>query len=192
MQRPPQAAQGERRPAPTQKMDEQRPPQAAQTETKPAPSSKPGASGQSQADHAMEPKDGEHGATNKSDRETQREPGDRDQPRNAEQQPRNGEEQPGKAAAGSAPQGGKATQLSDSQRTRIKNVVDKSHLTRIDHADFSVSVGAVVPRSVHLAVLPPEIIEVVPEYRGYSYVLIGDELVIIDPHSYAVVVVLEG
>ena len=57
-------------------------------------------------------------------------------------------------------------------------------------ATFSVSVGAKVPRDVHVAVLPPEVVTIVPEYRGFEYVMVGDQLLIIDPDTLEIVAIL--
>ena len=61
---------------------------------------------------------------------------------------------------------------------------------RLNRADFSLEVGAAVPRSVRVYTLPPEIVEIVPEYRGHDYVLVGDDIVIIDPGSLEIVAVI--
>ncbi|WFT78151.1 DUF1236 domain-containing protein [Methylobacterium sp. CB376] len=55
---------------------------------------------------------------------------------------------------------------------------------------FSLSVGTAVPRSVTLHALPPAIISLVPAYRGFRYVLVNDEIVIIDPDTYEIVDVI--
>jgi hypothetical protein len=47
-----------------------------------------------------------------------------------------------------------------------------------------------VPRSVHIAVLPPEIVTVVPEYSGFDYIVVGDQLLIIDPATLEIVAIL--
>ena len=47
-----------------------------------------------------------------------------------------------------------------------------------------------VRRSVRLYTLPPEIVEIVPEYSGYDYVLVGDDIVMIDPDSHEIVAVI--
>ena len=87
---------------------------------------------------------------------------------------------------------GKSAQLSVEQRTKIKGIIGRGHVARVDHPDFSVRVGTVVPRSVHVTVLPSDIVEVVPQYRGYDYVLVGDEILIVDPHSLEIVAILEA
>jgi hypothetical protein len=94
---------------------------------------------------------------------------------------------------GSTGGGGKSVQLNSSQQTRIKTVIkEQKSVTRISRTDvhFSVNVGTRVPSSVHLVVLPPTIVEIVPEYRGYYYVVIEDDLLIIDPDTREIVAVI--
>jgi hypothetical protein len=87
--------------------------------------------------------------------------------------------------------GGKNVQLSETQRTQIKNVVVKDrNVARVDHVDFSINVGVAVPRTVHVATLPSTIVEVVPEYRGFDYIIVGNQLLIIDPNTMLIVDVL--
>jgi Protein of unknown function (DUF1236) len=89
------------------------------------------------------------------------------------------------------PSGGANVQLSEQQRTQIKGVIVKDRsVVRVDHPDFDVRVGVTVPRTVHVAVLPPEVITIVPEYRGFDYILVGDQLLIIDPHTMEVVAIV--
>lgn len=81
-------------------------------------------------------------------------------------------------------------QVSEQQRTQIHERVGHLRTQRLNRADFSLEVGVAVPRSVRLYTLPPEIVEIVPEYRGYDYVLVGDDIVIIDPASLEIVAVI--
>jgi hypothetical protein len=104
----------------------------------------------------------------------------------------------GKALSGQAQQngtsgraGGASVQLSQDQRTKIKDVIVRDrNVARINNANFSVSVGERVPRDVHIAVLPPEVVSIVPEYRGFEYVMVGDQLLIIDPNTLEIVAIL--
>jgi hypothetical protein len=104
----------------------------------------------------------------------------------------------GKAVPGQAQQsgtsgraGGASVQLSQDQRTKIKDVIVRDrNVARANGANFSVSVGARVPRDVHVTVLPPEVVSIVPEYRGFEYVLVGDQLLIIDPDTLEIVAIL--
>jgi hypothetical protein len=82
--------------------------------------------------------------------------------------------------------------LSSQQRTRIGAVIGKNASARVstnEHID--ISVGARVPRSVHIAVLPSDVIEIVPQYEGFDYVMVGEQILIIDPNTYEIVAVIE-
>jgi hypothetical protein len=63
---------------------------------------------------------------------------------------------------------------------------------RVTNVNFSVTIGTRVPRSVRLAPLPATVIEIVPEYRTYHYVVVRDDIVFVDPVSYEIVYVLPG
>jgi hypothetical protein len=62
----------------------------------------------------------------------------------------------------------------------------------VTNVNFSLNVGTAVPRSVTLHTLPPAILTLVPAYRGFRYVLVGDDIVIIDPDTYEIVDVIPG
>jgi hypothetical protein len=105
-----------------------------------------------------------------------------------ETQERTGQAQQNGASgrSGAAP-----VQLSEQQRTKIKDIVVSDHnVARVNNANFNVSVGVTVPRTVHVAVLPPEVVTIVPEYRGFEYVVVGDQLLIIDPNTLEIVAIL--
>ena len=87
--------------------------------------------------------------------------------------------------------GGANVQLTQDQRTKIKDVVVRDrNVARADNVNFNIRVGVAVPRTVHVAVLPPEVVTIVPEYRGFEYVLVGDQLLIIDPNTLEIVAIL--
>jgi len=56
--------------------------------------------------------------------------------------------------------------------------------------NFALSVGTAIPRSIGLHRLPPSIVELVPDYEGYDYILVRDDIVIIDPDTYEIVDVI--
>ena len=56
--------------------------------------------------------------------------------------------------------------------------------------NFNISVGTVVPRSVHFVAVPQTIVEIYPEYRGFEYFVVDEEIIIIDPHSYKIITIL--
>jgi hypothetical protein len=88
--------------------------------------------------------------------------------------------------------GGGSVQLSEDQRSQIKTVIGRGSGPRLSRSDvsFSISVGTRVPRSVHFVTLPSEIVRIVPQYRGFDYFLIEDEIVIVDPQTLEIVAVI--
>ncbi|HEX3938591.1 MAG TPA: DUF1236 domain-containing protein [Xanthobacteraceae bacterium] len=77
--------------------------------------------------------------------------------------------------------------LSQTQRTKIKSIVGRSSSARVTNVHFDVSVGVKIPTDVHVVVLPERIVEVVPEFRGYDYIIVGDNILIIDPDTHEIV-----
>ena len=60
----------------------------------------------------------------------------------------------------------------------------------INNVNFSLSVGTAVPRDIRLQTLPADVVEIVPQYRGYSFFVVRDEIVIVAPSTYQIVTVL--
>ena len=58
--------------------------------------------------------------------------------------------------------------------------------------DNSVSVGTVVPPSVRFVRLPAPIAEIYPAWRDYDYIVVGDQILIIDPVDHRIVAVLKA
>ena len=86
---------------------------------------------------------------------------------------------------------GGSVRLSEDQRSHIKTVIEREHGPRLDrNLNFSVSVGTRIPRNVHVVVLPEDIVRIVPQYRGFAYFLVEDEIVIVDPQTLEIVAVI--
>ncbi|EKS41481.1 DUF1236 domain-containing protein [Afipia broomeae] len=83
-----------------------------------------------------------------------------------------------------------AVNINDQQRTRISASISHLNVQPLTNVNFSLSVGTVVPRDVRLQPLPADVVEIVPQYRGYNFVLVKDEIVIIEPSTYKIVTVL--
>jgi Protein of unknown function (DUF1236) len=85
--------------------------------------------------------------------------------------------------------GGRAVRLSVQDQTRISQIIARE---RVEPArvNFSLRIGVEVPNSVRLHPLSTTIIDIVPEYRGYSYFVTEDSIVIVDPQTYEIVEVL--
>ena len=80
--------------------------------------------------------------------------------------------------------------INDQQRTRISASISHLNVQPLTNVNFSLSVGTVVPRDVRLQPLPADVVELVPQYRGYDFVLVKDEIVIVEPSSYKIVATL--
>jgi hypothetical protein len=97
----------------------------------------------------------------------------------------------GQGAAGS--RSNATVNLTPEKRTRIHQViVNERNAPRVRSPDFSVSVGTRVPRTVRFATLPRTIVEIEPEWRGFEYFMIGEQIVIVDPKTMEIVVVLDA
>jgi hypothetical protein len=80
--------------------------------------------------------------------------------------------------------------LNRQQETKISTSISRLNVRPLTSVNFSLNVGTVVPRDVHLSTLPPDVVEIVPQYRGYSFALVKDQIVVVDPATYKIVTVL--
>jgi hypothetical protein len=87
-------------------------------------------------------------------------------------------------------QAGAGAKLSTEQRTKITSVIREQRVAPADHVNFAVSVGTRVPREVGFHPLPAEVVSVYPEWRGYEFFLVRDEIVVVDPRTLEIVAVL--
>jgi hypothetical protein len=89
-------------------------------------------------------------------------------------------------------QAGAGAKLSSDQRTKITSVIREQHVAPVAHVNFSISVGTRVPRDVEFHPLPTEIVTIYPEWRGYEFILVGDQVVVVDPRTFEIVAVLDA
>ena len=80
--------------------------------------------------------------------------------------------------------------LNETQRTRVTESISRLNVEPINNVNFSLSVGTVVPRDVRFQPLPTDVVEVMPQYRGYNFFVVRDDIVVVDPTSYRIVDVL--
>src|SRR3981081_1775316 len=80
--------------------------------------------------------------------------------------------------------------LNESQRTRVSQSITRLNAAPLNNVNFSLSVGPGVPRDVRFQPLPTDVVEVMPQYRGYNFFVVRDDIVIVDPSSYKIVDVL--
>jgi hypothetical protein len=89
-------------------------------------------------------------------------------------------------------QAGAGAKLSSEQRTKITTVIRDQHVQPITNANFSISVGARVPREVSFRPLPVEVVTVYPEWRGYEFFLVRDQIIVVNPRTMEIVAVLDA
>jgi hypothetical protein len=88
-------------------------------------------------------------------------------------------------------QAGAGAKLSSEQQTKISTAIKSQHVTSVNNVNFSLNVGTRVPRSgVEFHVLPQEVVTIYPQWRGYKFIVVKEEIVIIDPNSYEIVAVI--
>ena len=80
--------------------------------------------------------------------------------------------------------------INDQQRTRVAESITRLNVQPLTNVNFSLTVGTAVPRDIRLQTLPADVGEVVPQYRGYSFFVVRDEIVIVEPSTYQIVTVL--
>jgi hypothetical protein len=89
-------------------------------------------------------------------------------------------------------QAGAGARLSTEQRTRITSVIREQHVSPVNNVNFAISVGTRVPREIGFHPLPPQIVTIYPEWRGYEFFLVRDQIVVVDPRTLEIVAVIDA
>ena len=105
-----------------------------------------------------------------------------------------GAEKPGDAKPSTSGQGaaGAPANLSTEQRTKIRTVIKQQNVQPATNVNFTVSVGAPVPRTVHFYPVFAELVQIYPSWRGYEYFLVGDQIIVVNPRTLEIVAVLDA
>jgi hypothetical protein len=82
------------------------------------------------------------------------------------------------------------TRLSMQDRERLHRSFDLEH-GRLTNPSFDWHVGHRVPHNVHLSPVPLGVVGFFPDYRGYDYFVVGDDVCIVNPQTYEVVDVID-
>jgi len=80
--------------------------------------------------------------------------------------------------------------LSNQQASRIADTLWSTASPAQTSVNINIDVGEPLPGNVELMPLPPAVVSIVPEYRGYEYVVVHDAIVIIQPSTRKVVEVI--
>jgi hypothetical protein len=177
-----------------------REPGGAQMQSQPSSTNAPGARSQGQANerNAETRQDRSHTTTgqgggpanmNRNPRAEENAPGARSQgqadERNAETRQDRSHMTTGQAGAGA--------KLSTDQRSRITTIIRNERVAPVNNVGFAVSVGTRVPREhVSLRPLPVEVVNIYPQWHGYEFFVVRDQIVVVDPRSLEIVAILEA
>ncbi len=82
-------------------------------------------------------------------------------------------------------------QLTEERRTRVRETFRRQSVRELRDVDFSISIGTRVPRRIELYPIPAAVIDIVPQYRGYRYFVVQDDIVIVEPDTYEIVYVID-
>jgi hypothetical protein len=82
--------------------------------------------------------------------------------------------------------------LSSDQKTRLHAIVVGGNLYSVDHVNFALSVGTRIPHTMRIYGVPQAIVDIVPQYRGFDYIVVKKDLLIIDPRTLEILYVLPG
>lgn len=89
-------------------------------------------------------------------------------------------------------QAGAAAKLSTEQRTQITSVIREQRVAPVTNVNFAIAVGTRVPREgIELHALPSRVVTIYPEWRSYRYVMVREQIVIIDPNTFEIVAILD-
>jgi hypothetical protein len=88
-------------------------------------------------------------------------------------------------------QAGAGAKLSTEQRTKISSVIREQRVQPVTNVNFSISVGTRVPRTVSFHALPREVVTIYPQWRGYEYFLVNNQIIVVNPRTLEIVDVID-
>ena len=78
------------------------------------------------------------------------------------------------------------------KRTEISTAIKSTKIEETTNVNFNISVGAAIPASVRFHPLPPRIVEIYPEWRGYDVIYVRGQYIIVRPQTREIVYIIEG
>jgi len=98
--------------------------------------------------------------------------------------------QPAGTSTNTRPDNTASAKLSDSDRGKLFSTLKSEKQAANQRIDIQVNVGTRLPPRVHPRPLPRTVVEVMPQYRGYQFVMVRDEIAIVRPGTREVVDVI--
>lgn len=78
------------------------------------------------------------------------------------------------------------------KRTQISTAIKSTKIEETTNVNFNISVGTAIPASVRFHPLPPQIVEIYPEWRGYDVIFVHGQYIIVRPQTREIVYIIEG
>ena len=78
------------------------------------------------------------------------------------------------------------------KRTQITSAIKQEKVEEVTNVNFNVSIGTAVPAGIRYHPMPPRIVEIYPEWRGYDFILVHGKYIILRPHTHEIVYIIEG
>jgi hypothetical protein len=78
------------------------------------------------------------------------------------------------------------------KRTQIVSAIKQEKVEEVTNVNFNISIGTAVPSSVRYHPLPPRIVEIYPEWRGYDFIVVRGKYIILRPQTHEIVYIIEG
>jgi len=80
--------------------------------------------------------------------------------------------------------------LDTQQQSSIGQTMAQRGFKPLTNVSFSIAIGTKVPAAVQLRALPSDLATFVPQYRGYSFVVVEEQIVIVDPGTHEIVAIV--
>ncbi len=82
--------------------------------------------------------------------------------------------------------------LTGEQHSKISAAIKQQNAQPVRNVNFTISIGTAIPHDVRRAPLPAAVVDVYPVWRGYEYILVEDEILVIDPATLRIVAIVEA
>jgi hypothetical protein len=78
------------------------------------------------------------------------------------------------------------------KRSQITTAIKQEKVEEVTNVNFNIAVGTTVPASVRYHPLPSRIVEIYPEWRGYDFIVVRGQYIILRPQTHEIVYIIEG
>jgi Protein of unknown function (DUF1236) len=93
--------------------------------------------------------------------------------------------------ASAAAQSAATRELNLEQQTKIADAITRDAGAPIRDVHFSLAIGNAVPAEVQLRPVPASVAQVAPQFRGASYVVVEEQIAIVDSNTRKILAVVQ-